>query len=303
MTEFTKYQHVERVTHQECEGLLEGLCYVFPKIDGTNASVWIDNHDAICAGSRNRAISAGNDNAGFHAWVHGKSNLPKFKEFFRFFPEYILYGEWLVPHSLKTYRDEAWRDFYVFDVFDTRTGLMLSYDYYKGTLETAGINFIPPLAKIKDPNDENLLQLLERTGEFLIKDGHGKGEGIVVKNYDFVNKYGRQVWGKMVTNEFKEVHTKTMGAPEINSTLLVEEQIVRDHLTEEFIKKEQAKIVSASSIDFFDNSMIGETLGRVWYEFIREETWNWVKEHKAPKVNFRLLQNLVYKKTKEVIGV
>lgn len=84
---------------------------------------------------------------------------------------------------------------------------------------------------------------------------------------------------------------------------LLKNRLIRDHLTEEFIKKEQAKIVAASSIDFFENSMIGETLGRVWYEFIREETWNWVKEHKSPKVNFRLLQSLVYKKTKEVIGV
>lgn len=300
MSEFTKYQHVERVTHQECEGLLEGLCYVFPKIDGTNASVWI-NEGSLCSGSRNRELSEESDNAGFHKWIISK--LDQFLPLFVSHENYILYGEWLVPHSLKTYRDEAWRDFYVFDVLDTFTGLMLPYEAYKDLLEEHKINYIPPLAKIKDPNSENLLQLLERSGEFLIKDGHGKGEGIVVKNYDFVNKYGRQVWGKMVTNEFKEVHTKTMGAPEINSTLLVEEQIVRDHLTEEFIKKEQAKIVSASSVEFFDNSMIGETLGRVWYEFIREETWNWVKEHKGPKVNFRLLQNLVFKKTKEVIGV
>ena len=26
------------------------------------------------------------------------------------------FGEWLVPHSLKTYREDAWRDFYIFDV-------------------------------------------------------------------------------------------------------------------------------------------------------------------------------------------
>lgn len=223
MPEFTKYQHVERVTHQECEGLLEGVCYVFPKIDGTNASIWLTEDNYIGAGSRNRELTVHSDNAGFANWV--ASNLSKWKNLFKTFPEFILYGEWLVPHSLKTYRDDAWRDFYVFDVLDTQTGLLLPYEAYKAICEAFGINYIPPIAIIKNPNGEDLLKLVERSGEFLVKDGAGNGEGIVVKNYDYVNKYGRQTWGKMVTNEFKEVHTKTMGAPEINGTLLVEEQI------------------------------------------------------------------------------
>lgn len=41
--EFKKYQHVERFGTDETEGINIGKCYVFPKIDGTNSSVWLEN--------------------------------------------------------------------------------------------------------------------------------------------------------------------------------------------------------------------------------------------------------------------
>lgn len=301
MSEFQKYQHIERINSPETEGLLDGVCHVFYKIDGTNASVWWDPYKGVQAGSRNRdlMIEGATDNAGFRAWV---CTNQKIYDLFCGFPELRLYGEWLVPHSLKTYRDDAWRRFYVFDVYNHEEETMLPYDRYKDILDTYELDYIPPLAIIKKPNGEDLLRLLEKSGQFLVKDGEGGGEGIVVKNYDYVNKFGRQTWGKMITNEFKEKHHKEMGAPEINSTLLSEEVIVRDYLTDSFILKEQAKIANSAGGDW-SNSMIPELLGRVWYEFIREETYNWMKDLKNPTVNFRLLNSLVLKQTKKVIGL
>ena len=60
---FKKYQHIERLGTDETEGILDGLVYVFPKIDGTNGSIWWEptcmskttkNHGCIRFGSRNR---------------------------------------------------------------------------------------------------------------------------------------------------------------------------------------------------------------------------------------------------------
>lgn len=42
---FNKYQHVEKLGNKEVEGINIGTCYVFPKIDGTNASIWNDDGD------------------------------------------------------------------------------------------------------------------------------------------------------------------------------------------------------------------------------------------------------------------
>ena len=38
--DFVKYQHVERLGVDEVDGIELGVCHVFPKIDGTNSSVW-----------------------------------------------------------------------------------------------------------------------------------------------------------------------------------------------------------------------------------------------------------------------
>jgi hypothetical protein len=65
--EFKKYMHLERFGTSEVEGIEIGTTYVFPKLDGTNASVWFED-GKIKAGSRNRELSFDNDNAGFYKW-------------------------------------------------------------------------------------------------------------------------------------------------------------------------------------------------------------------------------------------
>ena len=68
---FRKYQHIERFGTDEVLGIDDGLNYIFPKIDGTNSSVWLDE-GVITAGSRNRELTLDKDNAGFCAWVSNK---------------------------------------------------------------------------------------------------------------------------------------------------------------------------------------------------------------------------------------
>lgn len=40
---FRKYQKLERFGMTSVENIEIGNCVIFPKIDGTNASVWLDN--------------------------------------------------------------------------------------------------------------------------------------------------------------------------------------------------------------------------------------------------------------------
>ena len=109
---FIKYQHLERFGTTEVAQIELGECYIFPKIDGTNASVWIED-GKIKAGSRTRELSLESDNAGFYEWVLKQGNL---LEYLTENPTHRIFGEWLVPHSLKTYRETAWRRFYIFDI-------------------------------------------------------------------------------------------------------------------------------------------------------------------------------------------
>lgn len=293
--EFKKYQHLERFGTSEVEDIQYGKCYIFYKIDGTNASVWADDEGEIQAGSRKRHLTLDKDNAGFYAHVIQNE---KIKAYLKAHPNHRLYGEWLVPHSLKTYRDDAWRRFYIFDVCldKDETVEYLTYETYQPLLEEFGLDYIPPLAIINNPTPDSLYHCLEKTGQFLVQDGKGNGEGIVIKNYDFYNKYGRQTWAKIVSSEFKEKHHKAMGAPEVNIRLQVEQRIIDDFCTDAFIEKEYSKLVLEQ--DGWSSKYIQMLFGKVFYELVTEEIWNIVKKYKNPKIDFKVLKSMVIQKVK-----
>lgn len=300
---FAKYIHLEKFGTAEVQGIEIGEAYVFPKIDGTNASVWMEDGQ-ICAGSRNRQLSLESDNAGFFAWAS------KSAELFHLLnenPGLRLFGEWLVPHSISTYRDDAWRNFYVFDVALNKAetfGLDLSdegevympYAAYQPLMEKYGINYIAPLKIIRNGNYESFCHELTNN-TYLIKDGQGHGEGVVIKNYEFRNKYGRQVWAKIVTSEFKEKHSKVMGAPVHAERKLVEEEIASSFVTTALVEKVYAKIDNESG---WESRCIPRLLHTVYYDVVREDMWEIVKQHKNPTINFATLQTFVTRRIKAV---
>lgn len=282
---FQKYMHVERFGSDEVEGIELGECYVFPKIDGTNGSVWWDGN--LRAGSRNRELSADNDNAGFYQWVLDNPAINKFCQDHK---TTRLFGEFLVPHSLKTYRDDAWRKFYVFDVFDEINQEYMPYGHYSETLEEYEIDFVPPLCVMRNATHERLLQEIEKN-VFLIKDGCGFGEGIVIKNYAYQNRFGKTVWAKLVANEFKEKHAREMGPTIKNMKQMVEQEICDKYVTQHLVDKVYAKIVT--ECDGWNSRYIPRLLQTVFYDLVNEELWNIVKEMKNPTINFKTLNSIV----------
>ncbi len=302
---FKKYQHIERFGTTEVDGIELGRCHVFPKIDGTNSSVWIADDGLISSGSRTRELSQDKDNAGFWMWANEQAPLVNYlKEH----PTHRLFGEWLVPHSLKTYRDEAWRNFYVFDVaIDKMEGEItheqddkikyLPYDEYKPLLEAHRINYIAPISVITNGSYEQFINQLAKN-VFLIKDGAGVGEGIVIKNYEFKNRFNRQVWAKIVTSEFKEKHSKEMGGSEIKGKKMVENEIVEKYVTTALCEKVYSKIENDEG---FRGKDIPRLLNTVFYDLIKEESWNFVKEFKNPTIDYRKLNQIVIIKVKECL--
>ena len=288
-----KYQHVERIGNDEIDGLLVGKVYIQPKIDGSNGQVGIDENGALYCASRNQVLTEEITNQGF--WNHVQANAALYLAYLSQFPSHILYGEWLVPHSLKTYRDSAWRKFYVFDVWDGELHRYMPYDGYAPILEHCGIETIPVLAVVQNPTEEKLLQFVQ-ANTYLIEDGKGCGEGIVLKNYDFVNRYGRTVWGKVVRNEFKEENRKAFGYPEI-AMASVESRIAEQFVTLGRLEKVKAKMQEDAP---WSSRRIPEYLSRVWYEVITEEMWNILKAHKIPPIDFKVLNRMVIARIKEL---
>lgn len=285
-----KYQHVERFGTDEVEGIELGKCFIFPKIDGTNGVIWYDN--GLHFGSRNRELSLSNDNAGFMTEI--MSEPLRYEKFFEIYPGSIMYGEWLIPHSLKTYRDTAWRKFYVFDI-KRSDGTYVPYSEYQPILLELGIEYIPCQAEGINLTYEQLLREMEKN-TYLIKDGEGSGEGIVLKNYDYRNKYGRITWAKMVRAEFKEKNAEVFGHPVVQAKDMVEIMAVNKFVTQAFIDKEYSKL----AIDGWSSKKIPQLLSTVYYTLINEEMWNILKEFKQPTINFKTLNCLVINKIKEL---
>lgn len=288
--QFLKYQHVERFGSVETQDIQFGECLVFPKIDGTNGSLWLGDNGKVCAGSRNRELSLEDDNAGFMAWA---SSDPRIEAFFEKYPNHRLYGEWLVPHSLKTYRQDAWRRFYVFDVM--RGDEYVPFSEYEEILKLYGIDYIMPIATMRNASYEQFVDQLAKN-VFLIEDGKGAGEGIVIKRYDFKNKFGKLAWAKIVTSEFKEKHAKEMGAPVILGRKMVEEDICDKYITSALVEKEYAKIVNDGG---WTSKSIPRLLNTVFYSLIKEESWDFLSEHKFPTVDFQRLRFFSIQATKK----
>ena len=288
--EFKKYQHLEKFGTSEVEGIEIGICYIFPKLDGTNASLWFN--EGVQAGSRRRHLSVENDNAGFLGWAIEQDEI---MNFFSVNPKLRLYGEWLVPHTLKTYLDSAWRDFYVFDVVDGEDNY-LPYEEYKELLDDHGLNYITPICKIKNPTDETIMKCLDKN-TFLIKDNEGVGEGVTIKNYQFINKYQRVCWAKIVRSEFKMKNQKVFGASEIKEKNTTEEKIVADFVTGSLVEKEYSKIEAS---DGWSSRMIPKLLNIVFYCLIKEESWEFIKKFKNPTINYKRLMSLTFAKVKEI---
>lgn len=300
---FREYMHLEKFGNTEVEGIELGISHIFPKIDGTNASAWLEAIEngplGWCGGSRTRELSLASDNAGFYTWLTGVGDQQD-----RLYmclvqhPKWRLYGEWLVPHTFQGYRPDAWRKFYVFDVYNDETDEYLPYSVYQPELQKYGVEYIAPLAIVKNA-DYELFQKYLKENFFLCPDGaKDPGEGIVIKNYDYYNKFGRQCWAKIIRQEFKEQHYKAMGAPEVNNSMMNEERIVLKAVDMHLVNKTVDKI--RLEHEGWSSTNIPELLNRVYYDVVKEELWDCLKEINFGTVNFKTLKALVIQRIKQL---
>jgi hypothetical protein len=311
MTKFRKYDHLERLGHRNVQGIDMGLVHVFPKLDGTNSSVWWDG-DAMRCASRRRQITPDDDNAGFAAWVMSDDLVATaLRDECAANPNWIIYGKWMVPHTLKTYREEVWRKFWIFDVYDRVEGTYVPYDHYSQVLE--GLDIIEPLCTIQDPSEEQLKAQVE-TNTYLIAEGAGLGEGVVLKNYTW--RTAGSPWAKVVRNVFKEEAARAFGHAQKHGEFQVEVAIAEEFVTAELVGKTRAKVVLDIANEVFNgidglennwqqqieaehrNKVIPQLLGRVFHDLIDEEMWAILKKHKNATIDFKRLQGRVVLATK-----
>ena len=283
---FHKYYHLERLGNSEVENVHVGTVFIQPKLDGTNSSIWFEKGELQTA-SRNRHLSLEKDNAGFCAYV--QENKGKFLPLFTLLPNVILYGEFLVKNVIKTYRSDAWRKFYVFDVALIRDSELeyLTPEQYQPVLESLNIDYVPVISKVENFTGDWAQFLSLAT--FLLDPTieNNKAEGIVIKNYNFVNKYGRKTFAKLINTEVMLNAKKTNS--KVHEQGGLELEIAQKYVTSHMIDKERAKIENATG----NGSIQGRLLQTIFYTLIQEELWDILKKYKNPTIDFKKLNREV----------
>ncbi|MCA1800606.1 MAG: RNA ligase family protein [Actinobacteria bacterium] len=198
---FRKYESIKRMGHRDSHGVLQegDVIAVWEKLDGSNASFKLVGGE-IHAFSRNLPLDEENDLNGFYQWTQ---TLDKEK----ITPGITYYGEWVIPHKVD-YGENA-RQFYLFDVWQPKVYGIGGKGYeYAGTWEVVfeaeelGINLAPLLYVGHYKGHAHLQSLVGRSA---LATDPTKGEGIIIKNHNYLNKQGSYVWLKMVSESFAEV--------------------------------------------------------------------------------------------------
>jgi hypothetical protein len=295
MSEAKFYTHVEKLfqdfssleLNDELVGMFSGDVFIGTKLDGSNGSVRLGADGKLIFTSRNRVLNEEFDNQNFYYTFHSDK---RFIDYLKVHKTHVLFGEWLYTRGVLKYTADVVGRFMVFDVYDTATNEYLRPEKYIDALDKFAIDRIPIVEMIKNPTADDIMKIV--ADHHSAWNSAGEFEGVVVKNYEFRNKYGRQAFGKIVRDEWKEVQADRRARQIIED---LEQDIVDNYLTAAFVKKELGKI------DGFDKERNFELLGRIWAELIQEETWHMLKKYKNPKIDFARLHNLVVQKIKAVL--
>lgn len=196
-----------------------------------------------------------------------------------------IYGEYLVRHTIRNYRQDAWNKFYVFDVVD-RSGeryRYLPYEEYSAMLEGIA-ECIPPIRILENPTYKDIEACISQD-TYLLEEGT-LGEGVVAKNYNYCNLKGSQIWGKIVREDFKrDSKSKNKGAGDTFEELCVAETLDRAYVSKEF-----HKFTTDRGIEW-DKSMTGEFLRHLYHEWWID--YSLEKLSSQDTVNVRILRKTI----------
>lgn len=285
--QFKSYGKIHALHKEECENILEGTCYIQEKVDGANASIWMEE-DGIHCGSRTRDLTKAGD--GFNGFVEYVNNHEGIKKLLQDFPHFRLYGEWLVRHSIGYY-EKSYKQFYLYDI-ENAEGERVDIDIVYGLADEYSINTVHLFAKVKNPTHEDVKSF---AGKSMLGE---KGEGVVVKNFGFINKFGDYQWGKYVTQEFKEDNAITFGGNNKFSDTYWEMRFVNEYVNQVRLEKILNKFQNMTDgrLDIKD---IPQIMGMMHHDVITEECWAIQKKCTKP-FDFKAFEKLIKRKTRQM---
>ncbi|WP_237391838.1 RNA ligase family protein [Paenibacillus dendrobii] len=273
MNEMNKYMDIVRLGHKTTVGVLnEGDHIVIQeKLDGANASFKREGNDII-AFSRNTQLSSENNLRGFYEWTQtlDATNLLE---------GVIYFGEWLVKHKLD-YGNNM-NQFYLFDIYNEYSQDYEKFSIVKFESVRLNLNLIPVFYEGEYKSFEHLESFIGKT-----ELGVNEGEGIVVKNINYQDRYGKQLFVKLVSDSFREVQKQK--APKDPNYTSEEQAAVKSVLTKARVEKMIYKLVDENVLDerfgIEDMGTILKQLGNRLYDDIVKEEYEAIKNYEEKEV-------------------
>lgn len=259
--EMKKYMDIVRHGKSGTHLTIEGNPHIViqEKLDGANASFKREGDKVLCF-SRNTQLDESNNLRGFYQWVQENVKAEDLVE------NSIYFGEWLVRHKLDYGENE--NKFYLFDIYDTDTKRYIPFSFVKIQAEKLNINLIPVFY-------EGEFQSIEHIQSFIGKSFLGEvGEGVVVKNVNYKNKYGNQIFTKFVSDEFTEMKNTKKHKANVQKDGL--QEFVNNTVTKARVSKIIHKLVDEGILkedyDITDMKTILKNTGaRVFDDIVKEE--------------------------------
>ena len=309
MADYKSFLHVLRLddTKIDVTKFLQGIVYVFPKLDGTNACAWATEDGEIHCGSRKRELTVDSDNADFNLFFTTDKSTEKLRDFLRENPNLIVYGEWLngwagrkQAGSIKQYLDPG---FWVFAVYDTDAGNYLYYETYAMLLHGIYEKIDRPIVIYTNPAYNDIAALLEDNHFNLPKDV--QGEGVVCWNYDFRDSFGHFQVAKIVAKEFRDNKGVSKKMKMSADREGLEGDIVQAFVTSADCEKCRQKVLVKLGQDEWtgSNKEIGMFLNMLFNDLVEEEMWSIIKRFRNPIIDFNTLKQEVFAKGRQYLGL
>jgi len=239
------------------------------KVDGCNAQIaWEDGE--LKAFSRKNELNMTNNLRGFWNFVQTLD-----KEKFRDLGNRCLYGEWLVPHTVK-YDKDAYNKWYVYDIFDKDTEQWLPQDEVKAYAESHGLIYVHTYY-------DGPFVSWEHVKSFFNQPMYGNAiEGCVCKNMTKLNDPDcrNPFYLKVINDSFSETkqhnHEKKVLDPEHLLEKAHAEEVAAEVVTEARVRKDINKQIDEGllpeQITPKDMAVVARNLPkRIYDDVIKEE--------------------------------
>lgn len=227
------------------------------KLDGSNASFTMEDGKLVCF-SRRKKLNENETLNGFYNWAHENVDekvLPILLNGF------IIFGEWLVKHKIQ-YKEECYKQFYVFDVYDKRKQVYLPPESVMIIAEDLNLKHVeylmvmPPSNQLSNIQPQDIQDLVGKS-DMTVKPN--TGEGIVVKYLD--GKSEHEDYYKIVSNEFKEFNRQKMKTEIKNNDSVADYAITRPRMEKMIFRAIEEGRLSEDNIELENFGPIMKEVG------------------------------------------